>query len=446
MKFRVIFVFLLSCFFVLSACKSNKTGIEPLAQDGVVVYDANDLNHVNVGTPAIVCLESGRMVLTIDQGGAGVAELPGEKNFYNASKSYVQGKILTSDDHGKTWTVRGTFPYGHARPFVSGSSIYILGQCQDLMIMRSDDNGESWSKPVQMTQNETWHASACNVWYANDCIYLVMEKRFERGLKECWRVGDIAPILMRAKVGDDLLKVENWTFASPLVFQDVVKPEDLEYFGVPFFTSPADGPFYPAPNRGMSPIGWLETNVVQFTDPSHLWTDPSGHTFHLFMRAHTGGTGYAALAKVVEQENGEMITQIETVPSGKKLVFVPFPGGQMKFYVLYDEITKLYWMVGTQATDSMIRIDKMPEDRYNLPNNERRRMVLHFSKNMIDWCFAGVVAIGPVEHASRHYPSMAVDGENLVIVSRSGDENASSAHDCNLITCHTVKNFRELVY
>ena len=112
----------------------------------------------------------------------------------------------------------------------------------------------------------------------------------------------------------------------------------------------------------------------------------------------------------------------------------------------YDEITKLYWMVGTQATDSMIRIDKMPEDRYNLPNNERRRMVLHFSKNMIDWCFAGVVAIGPVEHASRHYPSMAVDGENLVIVSRSGDENAGSAHDCNLITCHTVKNFRELVY
>ncbi len=200
----------------------------------------------------------------------------------------------------------------------------------------------------------------------------------------------------------------------------------------------------------MDPVGWLETHVVQFTDPDHLWHDPTGKTFHLWSRAHTGGTGYAAIAKVVEQGDkpgtGEMTTMLEKVPSGKTMLYVPCPGGQMKFDVLFDDATKLYWLLSTQAADSMIRPDRMPADRYSLPNNERRRLQLHFSRNMIDWCFAGLVAIGPVEKASCHYASMTIDGEDLVVLSRSGDEKAKSPHDGNLITFYRVKDFHGLVY
>ena len=42
--------------------------------------------------------------------------------------------------------------------------------------------------------------------------------------------------------------------------------------------------------------------------------------------------------------------------------------------------------------------------------------------------------------------SMDIDGEDLVILSRSGDRDAYSAHDGNIITLHRVKNFRDLVY
>ena len=35
---------------------------------------------------------------------------------------------------------------------------------------------------------------------------------------------------------------------------------------------------------------------------------------------------------------------------------------------------------------------------------------------------------------------------NLCVLSRSGDSRAKSAHDGNLITFHTVKDFRKLVY
>jgi hypothetical protein len=255
---------------------------------------------------------------------------------------------------------------------------------------------------------------------------------------------------MRARIGSDLTKAENWTFASELVFRDAVRPEDLDYFGVPFFESKYDESHEVGPGRGMSPIGWLEGNVMRIQDPDHLWYDPSGQTFHLWMRAHTGGTGYACIAKVIEHGDkpgtGHMTTMLETVPSGKTMLYVPCPGGQMKFHLLFDEKTGLYWLLSTQATDSMTRPDRLPGDRYNLPNNERRRLQLHFSKNMIDWQFAGLVAQGEANNAARHYASMVIDGEDLHVLSRSGDMNAKSAHDGNIITFHTIKDFRSLVY
>ena len=200
------------------------------------------------------------------------------------------------------------------------------------------------------------------------------------------------------------------------------------------------------PRYKMTPIGWLETNVVQIVDPDHYWFDPQGKTFHLFMRAHTGGTGLAAMCKVVEQSDGSMATMLETAPSGRKHVYLPMPGGQMRFHLLYDELSKLYWLLSSQATDSMTRAERLPADRYNLPNNERHRLQLHFSKNCVDWCFAGLVARGETARESRHYASMIVDGDDLHILSRSGDHRAKSAHDGNLITFHTVKDFRKLVY
>ncbi|MBN2559106.1 MAG: exo-alpha-sialidase, partial [Clostridia bacterium] len=98
------------------------------------------------------------------------------------------------------------------------------------------------------------------------------------------------------------------------------------------------------------------------------------------------------------------------------------------------------------ATDSMTRAELLPKDRYNLPDNERRRLVLHFSKNCFDWCFAGIVAEGRTERMSRSYAAMEIDGDDLYIVSRSGDENAKSAHDGNFISFHKIKQFRNLVY
>lgn len=41
---------------------------------------------------------------------------------------------------------------------------------------------------------------------------------------------------------------------------------------------------------------------------------------------------------------------------------------------------------------------------------------------------------------------MAIDGDDLCVVSRSGDRDAKSPHDTDLITFHRISDFRSLVY
>jgi len=423
----------------LTPCQAGEP-VRPLANEGIIVYRSPDPKRLFCFSPGLARCPNGRLVAVFDLGGPAAHELK------QSDPDFTQNRIYTSDDHGQTWTHRGGYNLLHAsRPFVAGKTLYVIGMAGDLTITRSDDWGTTWSEPVRLTDGQTWHQAPSNVWYARDHVYLVMERVVYDDVK-VWKPSVMAPVLMRAKVADDLTISTNWTFASELVFRDAVPMDQIDYVGLPFFPFDPHGNVMIAPKREMAPPGWLESNVVQVLDPDHYWFDPAGRTFHLLMRAHTGGTGYAALAKVVENPDGSMTTMLESAPSGKKVAFLPLPGGQMKFHIVYDEKTRLYWLLSSQATDSMTRTDRLPADRYNLPNNERHRLQLHFSRNLVDWCFAGIVSIGPSTLATRHYAAMVIDGEDLQILSRSADALAANPHSGNLITFHTVRQFRNLVY
>ena len=423
--------------------KKKEIKLDYIANDFVAIYEAEYPDVMCAGLPGIAVLKTGRIVVNLEVSSAKEGLIDGERAILPASE--IQGRIYTSDDRGRTWQRRVNYPFYHSRPFVAGDSVYVIGHNKDLYIMRSDDDGVTWTEPVKLTEGQFWHQAPCNVHHANGNVYLVMEKKAHDDVLG-WQVSVLAPILMRGKIGDDLTKRENWTFATELCFRDAVDQNDLDYHGIPCYSTPPNSYAEISPGRACGAMGWLETNVVQFTDQNHYLYDPEGRTFHLWMRAHTGRTGYACIAKVHETSYGDMVTMLEQAPSGKKMVFVPCPGGQMKFHIVYDEKTELYWLLNTQATDSMTRSEKLPENRYNLPDNERHRLQLHFSKNCFDWCFAGMVAKGESAKESRHYAAMDIHGEDLVIVSRSGDEKAQSAHNGNIITFHKVKNFRNLVY
>ena len=403
--------------------------VRPLAQDFVVVYESRDAQTIYTYSPGLCRLPSGRLIATLDLGGPGVKSLPGPKG--TRLGKFAQCKTFTSDDRGRTWTHRADLPMLHATPLLAGDVLYLLGHAGDIAISRSDDDGQTWSSPAKLTQGQIWTGHAHNVVAANGCIYVPME-HYTKG-RISW--AELAPVLLRGRIGEDLTKRENWTFASELTFEQAIKPQEVNYLGAPF---------YPGP------LGWLEPNVVQFTDPDHVWCDPSGKTLHLWLRAHTNGSGYAAIAKVTEQGDkpgvGPMTTSLEKAPSGRTMVYVPCPGGQIKFNIQYDEQTKLFWLLSSQPTDGMIRRDRMPANRFHLPYDERHRLQLHFSRNCTDWCFAGLVAKTDDARQARHYATMVIDGENLCVLSRSGDSRAKNAHDGNIITFHTVRNFRDLVY
>ncbi len=412
--------------------------MEMLGANYTTVFRSPNPKEICAYSPSVI-KHRGKIIVSMDAGGKSVATLD---NVEREGKLW-RGRIYISDDDGKSFRFVDSFPFEHARLFADGDdAVYIIGQCHECMIIRSTDGGETWEPPVALTEGEYYHAAPTNYIEHNGYIYLTMEKDIHRDMT-CWNVGSLTPVVLKGKKGTDLTKKENWIFSKPMSFRQAVKANELDYFGVPFYATPETASELYGRAR-CAPPGWLETNIVKIYDKSHYWYDEN--CFHLFMRAHTGGTNYACMLKIREHEDGSLTPELETVPSGKKILFIPMPGGQMKFHILYDEVSKMYWLLSTQATDSMTRAELLPEDRFNLPNNERQRLQLHFSKNMVDWRFAGMVDQGNAQREARHYAAMSIDGDDLIIASRSGDKDSNCAHDCNLLTFHRINNFRDLIY
>jgi hypothetical protein len=409
-----------------------------ISENKKILFESPDAMNVYCYSPGLARSESGRLIATFDLGGPGVKNLPGIKSAHGDFGFGNQGKVFVSDDHGETWRHTADLPMLHARPFVAGELLYVIGHNGVLSIARSNDSGETWSKTASLEDKEIWHQAPCAMDFRHGKVYLTMEAQIPGAT---WP--GVAPVLMSADVNNDLLKRENWTFSNQLVFSEHVKSATA--IGSPFYRTANLTP-HGTDKRFCGDPGWLESHVVRIYDGRHNFYDPEDRTIYLWMRAHTGLTNIAAIAKGTEAADGSLTLDTVKSPADSPMIYVPCPGGQMKFHIVYDEVTELYWLLSTQATDSMTRPELLPDDRYGLPDNERQRLQLHFSKNMFDWCFAGIVTQGDSAGQARSYASMLIDGDDLCVLSRSGDKNAKSAHNGNLITFHTVLNFRELIY
>ncbi len=355
------------------------------------------------------------------------------------------GLILTSDDNGMSWQERGEFPLVHARCFSTPTGVYIMGHRGNIGILRSTDNGQNWSQTTFLTENEDWHAAPTNILYANGKIYLVMEKLQDPQQKR-WPIAWLAPVVLSADINANLLDKNSWAFSNDdLVFHKYFR--EIEGLGYPFFPIGNTDPDNPDDKRYNAPIGWLEGNILQIHDTKHCWYDPNGKTFHILLRFHTGGIpNMAAMCVAREQDNGTIKVEFEKAPSGLDCVFLPVPGGHNKFYITYDDETSRYFMAASVSTDSMKWPHKLPAKRFNLPSQERRYLGLFVSRSFVDWKLVGMITAGgdlPVE--ARNYPSMTIARNDLLVVSRSGDQDSASAHDSNLITFHRIKNFRTLL-
>ncbi|MCC6486450.1 MAG: exo-alpha-sialidase, partial [Candidatus Hydrogenedentes bacterium] len=214
---------------VAGAESSPSTRAIPLLDHApVIVYESPTPAKVYAYSPGIAVLPDGTLVATFDHEHT-------VKDETCPDGAPLKGRVCTSSDGGRTWTQRAGMPIYHARPFVAGKSVYVLGHNMNLGIMRSDDGGATWTAVTWLTQDQEWHQAPCNVHYCRGRVYLVMERVTDPSWPE-WPVHIMAPVLMSAPEEADLTRREAWTFSSEITYRDVVaeygKPNLI---GVPFF-------------------------------------------------------------------------------------------------------------------------------------------------------------------------------------------------------------------
>ena len=395
---------------VVASCRTGGKDSHIVASE-VVIAESPAPDSVFLYTPGIVEGFDGRLVVSVDYGGPGTSVLDGPRSDFGDYKSGNQIRILLSDDEGKTWReTSARIPMMHEILFKAGKSLYMIGHSGRLLITRSDDNGETWSEPSVLCPEPRWHQSCAPVDIHDGKVTLVYEKWVSDG--HPWP--GVGPVLLQAKVDDDLTEASSWKFS------DLYNPdEDMEASrpsGIPL-TDPGKA-------------GILETNVIRVYDEKNPFYDPSGKSVVLMMRASVGIPDIGVMMRGVEKPDGSLAVE-KLTKNGREMFFAHIPGADLKFYVVYDPESRLYWLLHSQMDGRM---------------NYRRRLALSYSPDLLKWTFAGLVAVGPADNAARHYASMIIHGDDLLIVSRSGDEQARNSHDGNLVTFHRVKDFKDLIY
>lgn len=395
---------------LLSACSTPYNCGRLLAGEKVITTSPNP-DSIYLYTPAIAEGFGGRFVVAVDYGGPGTYSLDGPKSDFGDYKAGNQIRVLLSDDKGKTWReTPARIPMMHEILFKAGGSLYMIGHSGRMLITRSDDNGETWSEPAVLCPEPRWHQSCTAVDVYDGKVTLV----YEKWVAEKHKWPGVGPVLMQAREDADLTDPSNWKFSelyNPDDDMEAARPSGI----------PVNAPGAP---------GMLETNVIRVHNPANPFYDATGKSVALLARASTGFPDIGVMLKGYEREDGSLAIGRFRKNEGE-VYFVHIPGGDLKFHILYDPESRLYWLLHSQIDGRM---------------NYRRRLALSYSPDLLRWTFAGLVAVGPTDHSARHYATMIQDGDDLFIVSRSGDEKARTAHDGNIVTFHRIKDFRKLIY
>ncbi len=115
--------------------------------------------------------------------------------------------------------------------------------------------------------------------------------------------------------------------------------------------------------------------------------------------------------------------------------YYPIPGAQNHFHIIRDDVSGLFWMTSNQVTGEATGC-------FRGWGKERRFLMLHYSRNALDWFGAGVLAMWARENQAFNYCTPLIDGDDLVFASRTA-ENAPNQHDNDSVTFHRLPTFRK---
>ena len=368
----------------------------PLAQDGVVVARIpDDGRFYYMHDPGMACMPDGAIVVA-----APCLERPTRTSFAVASwRTFV----ARSTDRGRTFQPMPTLPYSDGSPFVHDGRLYMFVQPEkwrDVSIVRSDDLGATWTPPSRLFAGAYWNADAPVVLDRGRLLWAVHTRDYQGGV-----------VVLAADPARDLLDPATWRMSS-----EAVRP-----------TTPAA--LLP-PGKDGKGDWWLEPNVVVVRGKVRV-----------ILRTILGDYATSGLAAFCDltDEPGRFALDFTQLH--------PMACGQCKVYVVWDEPSGLFWMLGNLPADTQERVFDWRAVReggfLGGGGNDRRFLVLSYSVDAMSWFTAGVVARTQNLHQSYMYPSADIDGPDLVLVSRTS-RNGRDQHDADTVTFHRVRDFRSL--
>ena len=378
---------------------------KPLAQDYRVVFH-NPNPEFYVEGPGLARLNDGTLV-------AVVPVVPREEWSKERRATQSVTHILRSSDGGQTWQKASDLPYYSAAPWTHGGALYLFVnkggtkvRNDDLLLLKSPDGGKTWSEPVTLFTGHFWNCHTGMV---------------QRDKKLYWATDDLAlgskrgPRLLAGDLSGDVMNPNAWRLSEPVPFPGV--PEAMTN-----------------PQYAKLSSQYLEPNVI----------DVRGR-LRVLMTVKPKRQSTAGLAAVFDFED-------KGGPIDLKFTqFHPMPGGQLKFCVIWDEKTKMFWATANLVVDGQGAFDwfREGEKRGNfsyasgLGGNDRRFLMLLYGLDGLNWFQAGCIAQAGKISQSFMYARPVIDGDDLAIIARSSI-HAPNQHDADHATFHRVKNFRSL--
>ena len=376
-----------------------------LAQDYVVVYRVPSPDLIT-GGGALTKLVSGDLLasyflLAVDQ----------ETGSYSMETPDAL-RLSKSSDGGQTWAELPPIDIHDGFPFVHEGALYMVmhghGR-RDILVARSDDEGETWTEPVTVLEGLFWNCPHGEV-RLNDQLYRAFGTVGPDGMYDHL-------VATACDLSQDPLDPAAWRVSAPLRYPGT--PKQLKANRFP-----------PGSNRWVFRDHWLEPNVVYV-----------GGRLRVLARCRIDGYATSSIAGVCDlQDDGRALRLTFSQ-------FYPVPGAQQRFHILYDEVSRLFWAPVNLVTDSQDiqelggKLDGMGFK--GTVGNERRILVLNYSLDALNWFQAGCIAMYPSHLQSFHYAGPLIDGNDLLLLVRTS-KDAPNQHDSDLMTFHRVPDFRSL--
>jgi hypothetical protein len=376
----------------------------PLAQEYTVVFHNPDPEYYVEGC-GLVRLDDGALL-------AAVPVVPRVEWSEARRVEHSVIHLVRSNDGGKTWKECSQLPYYSAVPWTHRGVLYLFAnkpgaksRNDDLLLLKSVDHGATWSEPVTLFKGHYWNCHTGMV-IKNDHLY--------------WSVDDLSlgqkrgPRAVAGDLSQDPMNPAAWRISEPVPFPGV--PE--AFINKKFASLPSQ---------------YLEPNVIAVGDQVRV----------------------LATVKPNRQSTAGICAVLDIIDDGAKLdlkfsQYHPMPGGQLKFCVFRDEVSKLFWATANLSVDAQKSADfweQAEKDKRYWGNgaggNDRRFLMLLYSLDGLNWFQAGCIAQAAKLSQSFMYARPVIDGDDLAVIARSS-VHAPNQHDADYATFHRVKDFRKL--